>query len=212
MKIHNYPGFFIDIEGLDGSGSSTQVRRVVRALAEEKVKAYMTKEPSKGPIGKLTQEALMGQFNSLPPASIQLLFAADRGRHLNVEVIPRLEKGEMVITDRYAWSSVAFGSVELDREWLLSLNKDFILPDLTIFIEVSPGICLERIAKERQGIELFEEEEKLEQAWDAFHSLVSKYWWTNMAVVDGEQTPQEVTATILTHIFRHPKYKKVKKK
>lgn len=210
MKIHNYPGFFIDIEGLDGSGSSTQVRLVANELKKEKIKPYLTKEPTKGPIGKLVRQALEGKFNALPPASIQLLFAADRGRHLNTEIIPQLEKGKMVITDRYAWSSVAFGSVELSREWLLDLNQDFILPDLTIFIEVSPSVCLERIAKERKGIELFEEEEKLERAWDAYHSLVSKYWWTNMAVVDGEQKRGEVTVDILEHIKKHPKFRRVK--
>lgn len=210
MKIHNYPGFFIDIEGLDGSGSSTQVSLVAKELKKEKIKPYLTKEPTKGPIGRLVRRALEGEFNALPPASIQLLFAADRGRHLNTEIIPQLEKGKMVITDRYAWSSVAFGSVELSREWLLDLNQDFILPDLTIFIEVSPAVCLERIAKERQGIELFEEEEKLERAWDAYHSLVSKYWWTNMAVVDGEQEKGEVTEDILGHIKRHPKFRRIK--
>lgn len=211
MKIHNYPGFFIDIEGLDGSGSSTQVSLVAKELKKEKIKPYLTKEPTKGPIGRLVRRALEGEFNALPPASIQLLFAADRGRHLNTEIIPQLEKGKMVITDRYAWSSVAFGSVELSREWLLDLNQDFILPDLTIFIEVSPAVCLERIAKERQGIELFEEEEKLERAWDAYHSLVSKYWWTNMAVVDGEQEKGEVTEDILGHIKRHPKFRRIKR-
>jgi len=211
MKIHNYPGFFIDIEGLDGSGSSTQVRLVAKELKKEKIKPYLTKEPTKGPIGRLVRQALEGKFNALPPASIQLLFAADRGRHLNVEIIPQLEKRKMVITDRYAWSSVAFGSVELSREWLLNLNKDFILPDLTIFIEVSPAICLKRIAKEKKGIELFEERGKLERAWDAYHSIVSKYWWTHIAVVDGEKEKKEVTEDILAHIKKHPKFRRVKR-
>lgn len=211
MKIHNYPGFFIDIEGLDGSGSSTQVRLTAKELRKEKIKTYLTKEPTKGPIGKLVRQALEGKFDNLPPASIQLLFAADRGRHLNEEIIPQLKKSKMVITDRYAWSSVAFGSVELSREWLLSLNQDYILPDLTIFIEVSPGVCLERVAKEKKGIELFEEREKLEQAWDVYHSLVSKYWWTNMAVVDGEQKRGDVTVDILAHIKKHSKFRRIKK-
>jgi len=211
MKIHNYPGFFIDIEGLDGSGSSTQVGLVARALRKEEIKVYTTKEPSKGPIGKLVRQALKGEFDSLPPASVQLLFAADRGRHLNKEIIPQLEKKEMVITDRYAWSSVAYGSVNLSQNWLLDLNKNFILPDLTIFIEVSPDICLERIAKEKEGIELFEEEEKLARAWDTYHGLVSKYWWTYMDVVNGEQKKEMVKNDILEIIKRHPKFRRIKR-
>lgn len=211
MKIHNYPGFFIDIEGLDGSGSNTQVSLVAKELKKEKMKPYLTKEPTNGPIGKLVRQALEGKFNAFPPASIQLLFAADRGRHLNTEIIPQLEKGKMVITDRYAWSSVAFGSVELDREWLFNLNKDFILPDLTVFIEVSPAVCLKRIAKERKGVELFEKRGKLERAWDVYHCIVSKYWWTHIAVVNGEKKRGEVTADILAHVKRHPKFRKIKK-
>ena len=211
MKIHNYPGFFIDIEGLDGSGASTQVRLVAKELKKQGVKPYLTKEPTKGPIGKLVRQALERKWNSLPPASVQLLFAADRGRHLNGEVIPRLEKGEMVITDRYAWASVAFGSVHLSKEWLLELNRDFILPDLTVFIEVEPEICLERLAKEKGGVVLFDEEEHLEQTWDTYHWLASKYWWAQIAVVDGEQKREEVTKDILANICHHPKFRRMKK-
>lgn len=212
MKIHNYPGFFIDIEGLDGSGVSTQAQRVARALTKEGIKSYATKEPSDGPVGELIRQILKKELRPLPPSSIQMLFAADRGGHLKQKIIPRLEKGKAVITDRYAWSSVAFGSINLNREWLLNLNKHFILPDLTIFIEVAPDTCLARIAKERDGIELFEEEEKLQQAWGTYHFLVSKYWWTYMAVVNGEQKPEKVTEEILDHIKRHPKFGKIKKK
>lgn len=211
MKIHNLPGFFIDIEGLDGSGASTQVKLVAKELKKEGVKPYLTKEPTKGPIGKLVRSALEGQWNSLPPASVQLLFAADRGRHLNEEIIPKLEKGKMIITDRYAWASIAFGSVHLSKEWLLELNRDFILPDLTIFIEVSPEICLKRLEKEKKEVRLFEEEEHLEQTWDTYHWLAQKFWWAQIAVVDGEREIEEVTADILNHLKNHPKFRRMKK-
>jgi dTMP kinase len=208
MKIHNCPGFFIDIEGLDGSGASTQVRLVSQRLRSMGLKPYLTKEPTKGPIGKLVRSALKGEFNSLPPSSVQMLFAADRGRHLEGEIIPRLKKGEMVITDRYAWSSVAFGSLDLDKEWLFGLNKDFILPDLTIFIEVSPGVCLERIAKERETLELFERRKDFADVWDTYHYLATKYWWAKIVVIDGEQPVEKITEEILSAISRHPKFKR----
>lgn len=208
MKIHNYPGFFVAIEGLDGCGSSTQLQRVAKVLREEKISVFSTKEPTNGPIGKLIKNVLNGKCCLLPPASLQLLFAADRGCHLASSIIPRLKKGEMVITDRYAWSSVAYGSIDLNTEWLFGLNKNFILPDLTIFLEVSPEVCLERLRRERKSLELFEEAEKLELAWATYHFLVSKYWWTFMLVVDGEQKRQQVTKAILTKIRSHPKFKK----
>lgn len=209
MKIHKYPGFFIDIEGLDGSGSSTQVRWVNKELEELGINPYLTSEPSNGPIGNLARSALKGEFDSLPPASIQLLFAADRGQHLEKEIIPRLKKGEMVITDRYAWSSIAYGSIDLPQTWLFDLNKDFILPDLSIFLEVAPDVCLERIAKENKGVELFEEEEKLEQAWSTYHSLASKYWWAQIILINGGSQRSKVTQEILSIISRQPKFRKI---
>lgn len=211
MKLNPYKGFFVDIEGLDGSGASTQVRLVAKELRRLGVRPYLTKEPTEGEIGKLIRQVLQRKV-SLPPDSLQLLFAADRGEHLQREIIPKLEKERMIITDRYAWSTVAFGSVDLSKEWLLDLNRDFILPDLTIFIEVSPEICLQRIAKERQrqGVELFEEEEHLNQTWDTYHWLAQKYWWAQIAVVDGEREKEEVTADILDQIKKHSKFGRVK--
>lgn len=207
MKVHNFPGYFIDIEGLDGSGTSTQVRLVARELKKQGFAPFLTKEPSQGPVGKLIRQALEKK-TVLPAASLQLLFAADRGDHLDRKIIPRLEKGEMVITDRYLWSSIAFGSIDLSRTWLLDLNKNFFLPDLTVFIEVSPDVCLERIAKERVGVELFEEEEKLSRAWSTYHSLATKYWWAQIELVNGLQEKKEVTKEIIMAILRHSKYKK----
>lgn len=209
MKIHNFPGWFIDIEGLDGSGASTQVALVTRELKKQGIKPYLTKEPTEGPIGQLVGQALRGEWNSLPPASLQLLFAADRGRHLNEEIIPRLKQGELVITDRYAWASVAFGSVNLSKEWLIELNRDFIFPDLTIFIDTAPETCLKRLKKERSGVELFDQEELLQDTWETYQWLVSKYWWVDIAVVDGEKSRQKVTAEIMALLKKRPKFKKM---
>lgn len=211
MKIHNFPGFFIDIEGLDGSGASTQVGLVGRELQKTGQIFHLTKEPTNGPIGKLIRQILRGK-TSLPAGSLQLLFAADRGEHLSKEIIPRLEKGEVVITDRYSWSSIAFGSIDLDKEWLFSLNKNFIFPDLTVFIEVDPEVCLERITKDksRTGVELFEEGEKLMNVWETYQWLASKYWWANIAVVDGEKEKEKVTAEIIGHLKKHHKFKKAR--
>jgi len=210
MKLNPYSGLFIDIEGLDGAGCATQAKRIGQALMEEKVKVYLTKEPTKGPIGKLVKAALEGEFNSLPPASVQLLFAADRGRHLKDEIIPRLEKGELVITDRYLWSSVAFGSIDLSKQWLLELNQEFFLPDVSVLIDVSPEECLKRIRKEKISLELYERRGELENAWETFSFLANKYPFY-LYVVDGERKPEEITEDILKLIKGRGKFKRVKK-
>lgn len=211
MKIHNFKGFFVDIEGLDGSGASTQLGLVAKRLRQLDIAPYLTKEPTKGPIGRLVRQALQGEFNSLPHSSLQMLFAADRGRHLNEEIIPKLKRGEMVITDRYVWSSIAFGSIDCSKEWLFELNREFILPDLSIFLEVTPEVCLERVVKERKRVELFEEEEKLSQAWDTYNWLATKYWWAQIVIVDGEQEKEKVTEDIMGVIAKHPKFSKLVK-
>lgn len=212
MKIHNYPGLFIDIEGLDGAGASTQVESVAHSLKGLGVKPILTKEPTAGLIGTLIRRALQKKI-SLPADSLQLLFVADRGEHLEKQIIPALKKGRMVITDRYLWSTVAFGSIGSEKEWLLDLNRNFILPDLTFFIEVDPLVCLKRIAvdKSRQGIELFEGKERLTQAWDAYRWLSEKYWWAQIMMVDGEKPKEQVTAAILARLQIHPKFKKMLK-
>lgn len=210
MKLNPYYGLFVDIEGLDGAGCSTQVRKVAEAFKKEKVKVYATKEPTRGPIGRLVRSALKGEFDSLPPASVQLLFAADRGRHLNDEVIPRLEKGELVITDRYLWSSVAFGSIDLSKQWLLNLNQEFILPDLSILIDVSPEECLKRTKKEKASLELYDRRGELERAWDTYHFLSNKYPFY-LYVVDGEREPAEITEDIVRLIKGRGKFRRVKK-
>lgn len=211
MKLHKYPGIFVDIEGLDGSGSHTQAKLVTRVLEKEGLKPFLTKEPSAGPAGDLLRRILTGKDSSFPPSSVQLLFAADRGWHLEKEIIPRLEKGEVVVTDRYLWSSVAFGSVELSRQWLLDLNSDFILPDLTVFLEVSPETCLARLAREKTGVELLEKEEELARAWANYHALASKYWWANLQIVDGERDKKTVTEAVWRQVSRLPKIKKIVK-
>lgn len=205
MKVSKFPGFFVDIEGLDGCGASTQVALLAVRLRKEKIPAFITKEPTAGPVGDLVRSALRGGLR-LSPASFQLLFAADRGEHLDNDIIPRLKKGQMVVTDRYAWSSVAFGSVDLSREWLFELNRDFILPDLTIFIEVPPAVCLARLRKERGGLELVESESRLGYVWSTYHFLSAKYWWANIVMIDGNRPREEVHREIFRIIKDQSKF------
>lgn len=207
MKIHKHPGFFVDIEGIDGSGASTQVNLVSTRLKEAGVFPYVTKEPTDGDVGKLIHHVLRKHPRRLSPISLELLFASDRGLHLDEVIIPRLEKGEMVITDRYAWASVAYGCIYLTKEWLFDLNKDFIFPDLTIFIDVSPDVCMERLKKEKKGYLLFNDPELLNRVWDVYQWLASKYWWAPIAQINGERPKEQITEDILSHIKKHPKFK-----
>lgn len=209
MRIHHYPGIFIDIEGIDGSGASTQVELVSSALKKKGIDISVTKEPTNCPTGKLIRQVLQRQLVNLSPSTLELLFAADRGLHFDQVILPSLEKGETIISDRYVWSSVAYGSVYLGKEWLLCLNNNFIFPDLTFFIDVEPEVCMDRLKKEKESFELFDDEESLTQAWDAYHWLATKYWWAPIVSIDGEEKPEIVTEKIVSRILLHPKIKKL---
>lgn len=210
MKTHSYPGVFINIEGLDGSGMSTQAELLCKALRKEGINTFFTKEPTDNVIGGLIRGALTGIYK-LPPAALQLLFVADRLHHLEREIASILDGGNLLVADRFLWSTIAFGSVDLDRRWLLQLHRYCFLPDLSIFLRVSPKVCIRRLRADRFDFELFEEESKLWKVWDTYEWLAKKFP-KEIHVVNGERKPNEVVEEILKHIRKMPKFKSLKKR
>ncbi|MCK4800289.1 dTMP kinase, partial [Candidatus Parcubacteria bacterium] len=198
MIKNKYKGKFIVIEGLDGAGSSTQVIRVANFLKERNKKIHITKEPTNSLIGGLIRGQLTGDWKSSPEC-LQLLFAADRAHHLDKELIPLLKRGINVISDRYFFSTIAFGSTEIkDKEWLININDRFIIPDLTILVKVSPKICIKRIKGSRFQIELFEKEKKLQKTWENYKKLVEEF--DNIKIVNGERKVEEISYEIINLI------------
>ncbi len=197
MLKNPYPGKFIVFDGLDGSGMSTQAQKLVEFLnkKEQKLKfghtgAYLTKEPTSSLIGGLIKSQLTHEWKSSPEC-LQLLFSADRAHHLEKEVIPLLEKGVIVISDRYFFSTLAYGLLEIkDFNWLLNLQKRFLMPDITFFLKVSPKICIERIRKERFGVTLFEKEEVLKKVWKNYERISKKF--KNVYIINGERSVDKI--------------------
>jgi len=209
MNINSYPGFFIDIEGLDGAGASTQIKLVKEALRGEKIKAYTTKEPTDNLIGGLIRGTLTGVYQ-LPSWALQLLFVADRGHHLKREIMPILKNGHVLLTDRFGWSTVAFGGLNSDRRWLLDLHRYCLFPDISFFLKVSVKTCLKRLKMDRFDFELFEKKDQLEKVWLNYKWLAKKFS-QEIIVIEGEKKPRKVRDEILRQIGRHPKFKKLKK-
>jgi dTMP kinase len=198
MKKNPYSGKFIVFEGLDGSGKSTQVDLLLKFFRENGKKVDSTAEPTQYLIGGLIKSWIGHDWQSSSDC-LQLLFAADRAYHLEKEIIPLLKKGVTVICDRYLFSSLAYGSLDLDFDWLLKINQKFILPDITFFLDVSPKICLERMREERFSIELFEKEEKLKRVRENFLKLAKKF--ENFFIIDGERSVPKVFSQIKDIIF-----------
>lgn len=206
MKTNPYPGLFITFEGLDGAGKSTQAGLLAAHLKNRaKEGVFATSEPTQFLPGGLVRSRLLGDWMCSSDC-LQLLFASDRGHHLEKEIIPRLKKGESVICDRYAFSSFAYGGIESDPDWLMDVNSRFILPDLTIFLEVSAKDCVQRLAKQGRSIELFEKQDKLEKVQTNYHAIIERFRMADADIVvfDGSQpvesVAKEVNAAVLKKI------------
>lgn len=195
-------GRFIALEGIDGSGKSTQIGRLVRRLSQRGVNCRATREPTGRPVGALIRQALTGQ-TPLDPRVIAALYAADRIDHLvNGEdgLAALVERGITVVTDRYYFSSYAYHSVDMDMDWVIGANSvsaGLLRPTVTVFLDVPAELAMERIRLGRDHEELFEKEERLRQTremyFKAFERLKEE---ETVAVVDGSGTQDEVEERI----------------
>ena len=148
-------GFLIVIEGIDGAGKTTHARKLVRWLRKNGIRTRYTFEPTRGAIGRILEK--MASKRKVDVRVEALLFAADRIDHLNKIIKPLLEKGFIIISDRYVHSSIAYQSITVgDQGWVEELNKFAENPDLVILLDVDPETGLKRIKRKRARFERIE--------------------------------------------------------
>lgn len=188
-------GKFIVFEGLDGSGQTTQIGLLEKYLKSKGVRTHLTAEPTNNIIGGLIRGILTHQW-SLGNTGMQLLYCADRAHHLESEIMPALAKENMVVSSRYFFSTIAYGSLDNDAKWLKKINEKFILPDITFFIKVSPKECMRRINGSRFRTEFFEQEKKLKKVYQSYLQISQDRNYKNFYVINGEQTIEEVFSDI----------------
>lgn len=165
---------FIVFEGIDGAGLSTHSHLLYEYLLERGYNVVLTKEPTDGLIGGLIRACLRGEWKT-DPMTLQLLFVADRSHHVNNFILPALERGKIVISDRYMFSSIAYGTVSYgDYEWLKMINSKFPIPDIILVLDVPVEVALQRIKRTRFGFELFENA-KLEEVRNVFYRIANEY-------------------------------------
>ena len=199
-------GRFIVFEGIDGSGKSTQIKQISKWLKTSGYTVYSTFEPTDGPIGLLIRQMLSGKL-ATDQRTIASLFAADRTDHLvNTEngIRHKVDQGAVVLCDRYYFSSYAYHAQYIDMEWVIhanSLNADILRPDVTIFIDVDPKICFERIKNSRSSFEMYEKIDILEKVrtnyFKAFDTLKAL---ETIAIIDGNRPMEVVENTILNEV------------
>src|SRR3990172_425114 len=156
-------GLLITLEGIDGSGKSTLVKAIVTALTALGKPVVLTKEPGGTALGKELRAILQTQKNPVCNKAEFLLFAADRAQHFKQLIVPALEQGQIVISDRMADSSLAYQGYGrgIDRNMITTINSwamQGIVPDLTIFLRLTPAKALERAQGRREAPTAFEQE------------------------------------------------------
>jgi len=186
-------GYFVVLDGIDGCGKSLHSRILSRALAQRGYRAALTAEPSRGEVGAFLGRLIRDE-RKLSPVVETLLFTADRFDHLRNEVEPLLNKGTVVVCDRYFYSTLAYqGGQGVDRDWIRTLNRFARKPDLAFCLDVSPQLALERLRRKRS---VFELPPLLEKVRGIYLELVKEY---GMILVDSSRSIEEVSEKILAH-------------
>lgn len=196
-------GRLIVLEGIDGSGTTTQTERLVAHLRQQGRTAVSTREPSGGPIGRLLREVLLGQHRMPGGAPVDgramaLLFAADRLDHLQREVEPNLTEGSDVVSDRYLMSSLAYQAEEADREWVALLARGVSPPDLTILLDIPVAVAAQRRLLAGRPEERYDADSYLGRVADNYRRLARAAG--SAVILDGSASRDEVAVAVVAAV------------
>jgi dTMP kinase len=194
-------GRFIVLEGIDGSGTTTQAARLAASLRAAGHGVVSTREPSDGPLGVVLRQALTRRLVGLSDRALALLFAADRLDHLASVVEPALAEGKVVVSDRYVLSSLAYQGMRLPLGWVETLNAAARPADLTLYLEVDPRTAARRREGRGGAAELFDADEVQRAVARAYGRVVRRHARAQHVMrVDGRLSPDEVAREILFRV------------
>ena len=200
-------GRFVVLEGIDGSGTTTQVARLADRLRGMRVAVRATREPSDGPIGNLVRQVLTGRvvapgWRAPGWATMALLFAADRMDHVESEIGPFLAADGVVVSDRYDASSLAYQSVTSGIEgkdaveWIRLLNRHVRRPDLTIVLDLAPELAAERRVQRGDAAQLYEQSEMQRELALFYKDLAKHLPKDRIAIIDASGPIEDVHARV----------------
>lgn len=205
--MENKRGLFIVIEGVDGSGKSTQASLLAKYLRSLGRRVHHTAEPTESGLGGMVRDGLGGE-HPRTTEELAAMFLADRVAH---NVSPKsgikqyLESGTDVVCDRYYYSSLAYQGVDGDLKWVADMNLNSPViekPDICVFIDLDPKKCMEHIRAGRSHFEIYEENsaaiaETRRRYGIVFDMLAGR---DNIVTVDGSRTPEEVSADVIAAV------------
>lgn len=199
-------GLFITIEGVEGAGKTTQIKRLHRYLEESGHTVIVTREPGGTPIGEAVRQILLDPSHaSMAPVTELLLYEAARAQHIAALIRPALEEGKAVLCDRFADSTTAYQGAgralaPADILFLHNLATGGLWPDLTVVLDLPVRTGLER-ARNRGRYDRLEQETLLfhEQVREGFLELARREP-DRVKVIDAARPVEDVAAEIRTHV------------
>ncbi|MFC4243390.1 dTMP kinase [Gryllotalpicola reticulitermitis] len=200
-------GLYVTVEGLDGSGKTTQLERLAAWLTDAGHTVVATREPGGTEVGQLVRDIVLHHRGDIAPRAEALLFAADRAHHIATKVRPALERGEIVLQDRYIDSSVAFqgaGRV-LDPEEVRRVSEwatDGLYPALTVLLDLDPSVARQRIDAAQKVFDRIEAEavefnQRIRAAYLGMAETEPQRW----LVIDATLPPDEIAAAIRERVM-----------
>ena len=209
--MDNKPKFIV-IEGVDGAGKTTQIKKLAEKLTAQGKKVYITCEPTckstlhtPTAVGEMIGDVLLGRIE-MTPSGMAALFLADRILHNTdpeIGIKAAIERGEWVICDRYYYSSFAYQGKDTDLDWVIRQNldcPDIMRPDVCVFLDLAPEVARSRRDARETAQEIFERPEvKQSSIRDTFLAVFDRLD-DNVRIIDADGTVDEVAERIFAAV------------
>ncbi|MBR6234321.1 MAG: dTMP kinase [Spirochaetales bacterium] len=191
------------LEGLDGAGTTTQLKNLEAYMMDKGLPVFRTAEPTIYETGKFIRRVLSGEVK-VPQSTVAYLFAADRDNHLNnpeYGIKAHLAKGETVISDRYFFSSFAYQSIGFDPDAVMMLNSRFPYPELVLYVDTPVEDCISRIDSRGTDKEIYEKldyQRLVHENYESFFKRLPE--GCHLIRVDGTLTREEIFKFLIKEI------------
>lgn len=191
------------LEGLDGAGTTTQLKNLETYMMDKGLPVFRTAEPTIYETGKFIRRVLSGEVK-VPQSTVAYLFAADRDNHLNnpeYGIKAHLAKGETVISDRYFFSSFAYQSIGFDPDAVMMLNSRFPYPELVLYVDTPVEDCISRIDSRGTDKEIYEKldyQRLVHENYESFFKRLPE--GCRLIRVDGTLTREEIFKFLIKEI------------
>ena len=196
---------FIVLEGIDGSGKSTQLELLIKWFQAKKITTVITKEPTQGEWGQKIREFInSSDLKGESPERIQILYILDRKEDIEKNIQPALQTNKVVLADRYFLSTLAYGEaggISWKRLWDLHkqlIGQDFPQPDIIFLFDIEPMIAFERLQKTGEPLDYFETLERLRKIRGAYLQISKNF--KNIHIINAELKPEKIHEQIIKEL------------